>query len=259
MKKIGEILKEARKKLDLSQEDVAEKVRTITRDKFSRAALSQIESGDTKNPKPQNLQAACDALGIDFRSALSGRLLFVQEAIEGEVIRSALPAPEKNEDQEFSAYFGEFDLWDGSTPLNDDEVALNLFKEVEMAGGAGRHEVIENHGLKLRFAKSTLKKRNVIEENAACAVLSGNSMEPVMPDGTTIGIDKGKTKIIDGKIYAIDHDGHFRVKMVFKLPGGGLRLSSYNKDDWPDERYSPEESRKIRIIGYVFWWSAFQD
>jgi phage repressor protein C with HTH and peptisase S24 domain len=158
-----------------------------------------------------------------------------------------------------SDFFGEFDLWDGSTKLNDDEVALNLFKEVEMAGGAGRHEVIENHGLKLRFAKSTLKKRGVIEDNAACAILSGDSMEPVMPNGTTIGIDKGKTRIIDGKIYAIDHDGHFRVKMVFKLPGGGLRLSSYNKEDWPDERYSPEEARKIRIIGYVFWWSAFQD
>jgi phage repressor protein C with HTH and peptisase S24 domain len=221
--------------------------------KVPQPTIARILKGGHKDPRTETIRKLAIGLGIT-ESQLRGL-----DFIEGEVIRHTLPVPEENEDQGCSAFFGEFDLWDGSTPLDDDEVALNLFKEVEMAGGAGRHEVIENHGLKLRFAKSTLKKRGVIECNAACAIIAGNSMEPVLPHGTTIGIDKGKTKIVDGKIYAIDHDGHFRVKMVFRHPGGGLRLSSYNKDAWPDERYTQEESQKIRIIGYVFWWGAFQD
>ena len=86
MKSVGEILKEAREQLGLSQEKVAAQVRKLTRDSFSRAALAQIESGSTKNPTPQNLQAACDALGIDFRSALNGNLVKSNDYIDGEVV-----------------------------------------------------------------------------------------------------------------------------------------------------------------------------
>jgi SOS-response transcriptional repressor LexA len=75
MNPIGFLLKKQRLALDLSQEDVAAKVRKLTGETFSRAALAQIESGETKNPKPRNLQAACDVLGIDFRSALDGKLV----------------------------------------------------------------------------------------------------------------------------------------------------------------------------------------
>jgi len=74
MATIGEALKQAREELGISQEDVAAKVRKLTGLSFSRAALAQIESGSTKNPKPHNLQAACDALNIDFRSALNGKV-----------------------------------------------------------------------------------------------------------------------------------------------------------------------------------------
>jgi predicted transcriptional regulator len=59
MNPIGVLLKKQRLALDLSQEDVAVKVRKLTGESFSRAALAQIESGETKNPKPRNLQAAC--------------------------------------------------------------------------------------------------------------------------------------------------------------------------------------------------------
>jgi phage repressor protein C with HTH and peptisase S24 domain len=177
--------------------------------------------------------------------------------IEGQVVRLELP-PHVQPKRDYSAFFGEFDLWDSSTPLRSDEVALPFFRELEMAGGLGRSEVVENHGLKLRFAKSTLRKKSVQPENAACAVIAGNSMEPVIPDGSTIWIDKGNTRIKDGEIYAIDHDGELRIKMLYKRPSGGIRVSSYNKDEWPDENYTPEEAQKIRILGYVFGWSVLR-
>ena len=79
MTTIGEVLKQAREELGISQEDVAAKVRKLTGLTFSRAALAQIESGSTKNPKPHNLQAACDALNIDFRSALKGNIVRITQ------------------------------------------------------------------------------------------------------------------------------------------------------------------------------------
>lgn len=149
-----------------------------------------------------------------------------------------------------------FDLWDGDTPLRDDEVALPFFREVELAAGSGSTFVQENGGCKLRFAKSTLKKSNVDPQHAACVTVSGNSMLPVLRNGTTVGVDTSKRNIIDGEMYAIDHDGMLRVKMLYRMPGGGIRIKSYNNDEYPDEFVQPEQLNELKIIGWVFWWSV---
>lgn len=152
-------------------------------------------------------------------------------------------------------WLGSLDLWDNETPLGEDEVALPFFREVKLAAGNGlTSEVQENHGAKLRFAKSTLKRKGVSADQAACVMVAGNSMEPVLLDGSTVGIDTSKTDIINGKMYAIDHNGELRVKLVYTLPGGGLRLRSYNIDEYPDEPY--QDASCLRILGQVFWYSV---
>ncbi|MCY1297396.1 HTH-type transcriptional regulator PrtR [compost metagenome] len=58
-------------------------------------------------------------------------------------------------------------------------------------------------------------------------------------------------------MYAIDHAGELRVKVLYRLPGGGLRIRSYNDAEYPDERYDAEYvEHNIRIIGKVFWYSV---
>lgn len=157
-------------------------------------------------------------------------------------------------------FFGHMDAWDSNTPLDEDEVELPLFREVELAAGAGQTQVIENHGAKLRFAKSTLSRAGVVEENAACAFVRGNSMEPVMPDGTCVGVNTGDTTIRDGEIYAIDHDGMLRVKYLHRRPGGGIKIVSQNSSEHATEEYSAQAviDNNIRIIGRVFWWSVLR-
>ncbi|MFU2835843.1 LexA family transcriptional regulator [Pseudomonas aeruginosa] len=146
--------------------------------------------------------------------------------------------------------------WDDSTPLGPDEVAIPLYKEVELAGGAGATEVVEVPGRLLRFARSTLREAGVDVKNAACATLRGRSMERLIMDGATIGIDRGATHIEDGEIYAFDHDGMLRVKFLYRLPGGGLRIRSENDEEYPDEFLTPEQAQQIRVLGWVFWWST---
>lgn len=157
-------------------------------------------------------------------------------------------------------FFGHMDAWDSNTPLDEDEVELPLFREVELAAGAGQTQVVENHGAKLRFAKSTLSRAGVEQAHAACAFVRGNSMEPVMPDGTCVGVNTGDTAVRDGEIYAIDHDGMLRVKYLHRRPGGGIKIVSQNAAEHAIEEYSAQAviDNNIRIIGRVFWWSVLR-
>lgn len=146
--------------------------------------------------------------------------------------------------------------WDHTTPLGDDEVEVPFYKEVELSAGPGAAQAVEINGRRLRFSRATMRAAGVDEANAACATLSGNSMEPLILDGSTIGIDRGRTHVFDGELYAIDHDGMLRVKYLYRLPGGGLRLRPENKAEHTEEVMTAEEARKIRVLGWVFWWST---
>lgn len=152
---------------------------------------------------------------------------------------------------------GELSPWDDLTPLDDDEVALPLYKEVEISSGFGKSSVQIDNGHKVRFSSYTLRKAGIDPTNAACATNTGNSNHPLILDRATLGIDKGMTKIIDGQVYALDHDGLLRIKFLYRIPGG-IRLRSFNREEYADEDYAFEQvmEQRIQIIGRVFWWST---
>ncbi|WP_447593588.1 S24 family peptidase [Aquipseudomonas campi] len=154
---------------------------------------------------------------------------------------------------------GPIEVWDDDTPLPDDEVLVPFLKEVELAAGSGRMSVEVNTKRRLRFGKYSLRNKGVDPANARCVTITGNSMEPVLRNGATVGVDVGNTRIIDGDLYAINHSGQLRVKQAYRLPGGGLRLRSFNRDEHPDEEYSlgDIERQEIAVIGRVFWGAMF--
>ena len=154
---------------------------------------------------------------------------------------------------------GGLETWDDQTPVGENEVEIPFFKEVELAAGSGRTIRDDVGGYKLRFARSSLRKAGVLPENARCVTVVGNSMEPVLPEGSTVGIDTANRIVRDGKVYALDHDGALRIKILYNLPNGGLRLRSYNRDEWADEDISPSQMQFIRIIGRLFWSSTMWD
>lgn len=153
---------------------------------------------------------------------------------------------------------GPISIWDDETPLDDDEVHVPFLKEVELSAGSGRTVIEKSSSRKLRFGKQTLRNQGVQFDQAVCVTVHGNSMEPVLPDGSTVGVDKASTAVKDGKMYAIDHGGELRVKTLYRMPGGGLRFRSFNQDEHPDEEYSADDltEKNIRILGKVFWYSV---
>ncbi|OFJ45680.1 XRE family transcriptional regulator [Pseudomonas koreensis] len=152
-------------------------------------------------------------------------------------------------------------IWDEETPVSEDEVAMPYLKEVELSAGSGRFAIQEGKTANLRFGKRSLRHNGVQFDRAKVVTVRGNSMLPVLRDGATVGVNGSKTSvqdIIDGDIYAIDHNGQLRVKQLYRLPTG-IRLRSFNRDEHPDEDYTFQQMQdeQIVIIGHVFWWGMY--
>ncbi|ELK4859007.1 TPA: helix-turn-helix transcriptional regulator [Pseudomonas aeruginosa] len=150
--------------------------------------------------------------------------------------------------------------WSDGDPLAPDEVEIPYFDEVEVAAGGGRVPDLELAKRKIRFPKATLREAAVDKSTSVCVNVTGNSMEPLIADGAIIGVDLSVNTIVDGEIYALKHDDLLRVKFVYRLPGGGIRLRSYNRAEYPDEEYTRDQMRAggISVIGWVFWWSVMR-
>ncbi|EGR0063675.1 TPA: helix-turn-helix transcriptional regulator [Vibrio vulnificus] len=231
---IGERIRRVRKELKLTQQDVAKSVGV------SPTSMVFWERGET-TPKGSNLIALCKKLKVDPQWLQTGK------------------GPREHKEQANAELLGNMQVWDSSTPLGNDEVAIPFLVDVKLSAGNGfvcNEE--EDQGFRLRFAKSTLRRYNVEAQNAKCVSVKGDSMEPVLPDGSTVGIDCGNKALIDGKIYAINHNNELFIKKLYRLPGGGLRIYSFNEAEYPAREYTAEQAneQKITIIGRVFWYSV---
>jgi phage repressor protein C with HTH and peptisase S24 domain len=233
--KMNDRFKQAREAAGLTQEELGVKVGV------SQVAVLKIESGKTQ--KPRDINNFARALGVDVDWLLTGEI-------------QTKPTNEKRESN--ATYAGTIDPWDSKTPLNEDDVEVPFYTEVELSAGSGSIVQKQNKGPKLRFSKSTLKRQGVEIDNAACVSVRGNSMEPVIPDGACVGIDTSKTEIKDGDMYAIDWHGELYVKTLTRKPGGGLRIRSFNIDEYPDENLNKDDTKHVKVIGRVFWYSVLR-
>ncbi|WP_335899793.1 helix-turn-helix transcriptional regulator [Shewanella algae] len=218
------------RELGLTQKQLAE------RSGVSQPMVHKLVSG----------KATATARLLDLARALEcspERLMYGEEGTEN------LPASN-------ASFADGFDAWDETTPLEKDEIEVPFYTEVELAAGSGSIAARERTGKKIRFSKTTLRRQGVDPLHAVGVKVTGNSMEPVLPNGCSVGVDLGNTKIVDGKMYAINHDGMLRVKLLYRLPGNGLRFRSYNQDEYPDEIYSEDKASNIKIIGKIFWYSV---
>lgn len=156
---------------------------------------------------------------------------------------------------------GGFETWDETTPLRDDEVELPFYTEVALSAGTGQLANEDGRIRSLRFSKVSLNRLNVDKSSAVCVKVNGNSMEPILNDGDTVGIDTANISIKNGKTYAIRHGDEVRIKTLYNAPMNGLRIVSFNADEYPPETYTAKqiEEQGIIVIGKVFWSSTLWD
>ncbi|WP_190294575.1 S24 family peptidase [Pseudomonas caricapapayae] len=239
------LFKTKRKALKLSQTALADKVRELLgpEETFTQQTYAAFESGVAQNTRFA-LQIA-QVLGVSMKD-LAAPASSSTQSVEVEKPEAIL--------------LGAMEVWDDDTPLESDEVEVPLLKEVELSAGNGVLAIQQHSTAKLRFGKATLRRQGIEPAAVICVSVSGSSMEPVLPSGSTVGVDQSKKDIKDGDIYALSHNEHLRVKMLYRLPSGGIRMRSFNREEYPDEEYSKDriELEEIKILGRVFWYSVIR-
>lgn len=211
-----------------------------------QSTLSRILSEKIVDPSDKHVSKIAEYFGVST-DQLRGRVELGES-------REAVPGRSHAELRDIS-------LWDDDTPVEDDEVSIPFLREVELAAGSGRFVIEESEKASLRFGKRSLRHNGVQFDQAKCVTVRGNSMLPVLRDGATVGVNAGKSgigDIVDGDLYAINHNGQLRVKQLYRLPTG-IRLRSFNRDEHPDEDYSFQQMQEeqISILGHVFWWGMY--
>ena len=230
MKTFSERLNAAMNMASLSQAQLAERVG------ISQPAVQKMASGKTTGSRKM----------VEIARALNVRPEWLSAGIGPmKVSDDALP-PEKE--------WGTVDAWDKHTPLPSDEVEVPFLKDIEFACGDGRVHDEDRNGFKLRFSKATLRRvgANTDGSGVLCFPAVGNSMEPFIPDGSTVAINCNDKRIVDGKVYAVNQDGWKRLKMVYRIGPDRVSLRSYNSQEHPDEEHPLSQ---IEIIGRKFWSS----
>lgn len=146
-------------------------------------------------------------------------------------------------------------VFDDETPLDLDEVEIAFYKNMRLACGNGSVvEIGQNDRGAMRVPRKLIDKLGIYRDKAFSAPTEDDSMKPTINDGDIVYVDENRNYIKDGKIFAIEHGDLFRCKRLYKMPGGGVRIVSDNKDEYPEEILTKEqmEEQRFRVIGWVW-------
>jgi hypothetical protein len=77
-----------------------------------------------------------------------------------------------------------------------------------------------------------------------------DSMEPILFPGDCCVIDTLSTDVADGRVYAVYYGGQERLRRLFTLPGGKLRIAPASPD-FAAIDLSAEDVKAVKIIGRV--------
>lgn len=106
---------------------------------------------------------------------------------------------------------------------------------------------------KIPFQMDWFYKWNAHPDDVRLMRVRGDSMERFLFDGDRVAVHLKDKRIIDGKLYAVVIGGESKVKRLFMLRDGSLRVVSENKDKdlYPDEIVPPVSMEEVYIIGRV--------
>ena len=146
------------------------------------------------------------------------------------------------------------DLRGGTTPLEPKEDMWTDYVgvvEVDTAAGVGAVVGDEQVTGLAKFSHAWLRSQGLIASRCRIMRVSGESMEPTLPDGCGILVNLVATERQDGKIFVIRVGDELRVKRVVNSQDAGWLLVSDHPDKraWPSLPW-PDEAT---VVGEVRW------
>lgn len=124
--------------------------------------------------------------------------------------------------------------------------------DVRLSAGHGELVMSEDEKGRLSFRADFLRNAGANPEETVSVSVKGDSMEPLIPDGALILVNRGATTIINGKVYAFRHHGEVLVKRLYRGNGGFIARPENPAGGYPDMHLSFDDP-EIEIIGRAFW------
>jgi phage repressor protein C with HTH and peptisase S24 domain len=223
VKTLGERLKEAREAAGLSMQELGEAAGV------TKQAVAAIEAGGSLDPKASTLLALARKLRMSPEALLWGR----RDSKIGEATIAAYSVR----------------AIDGEDGLDPEREVLIPEVDVELSGGPGAWmpEFIETK-TPFPYQIAWFQSHGVNPANVVRMRVRGNSMEPTLYDGDIVAIDRGAQRIIDGGVFALFYGEQARIKRLFVLADGSLRVTSDNPA-YPEEIIPPDVRDQVYIVG----------
>lgn len=229
MNTLQERLKFARNQKGMSQSQLGKAIGK------SQSAIAALESG--RNKESTNIILLAQVLGVSAIWLATG---------QGEMLSEA--------EQSNVSEHGEFVFWDRFSDLPKEEwVLIPFYRDTKVSAGNGIEQQKDSNNFRLPFSRTALRRLNIDSKNAVCMNVVGNSMLPILPENSTVGINMADREIRDGQIYAIKYNGLLRVKFLYLISADTVRIRSANSAEFADEEITLSD---MEIIGRVFWWSV---
>lgn len=144
--------------------------------------------------------------------------------------------------------------WEHEEDLPPGEFVMVPRLDVHLSAGAGHGstqvEILFDEALPQAFRADWIRGQHLRPKKLAAMTARGDSMEPTIFDGDSLLVDTSQTEVLDKKVYALWYDGGERVKRLFRLPGGGLRIKSDNPE-YDTIELGPDYAGHVRVIGRV--------
>jgi phage repressor protein C with HTH and peptisase S24 domain len=145
--------------------------------------------------------------------------------------------------------------WDFEEELPAGEFVMVPRLEVKLSAGPGsggnQLEFSFDDAQLRAYSADWIRKLRLKPNKLRVMKGNGRSMEPAIFDGDDLLINLAETEIVDGRVYALWYEGGERVKRLYRMPGGGLRIRSDNDREFPEIVLGPEYTGHVRIIGRV--------
>lgn len=143
--------------------------------------------------------------------------------------------------------------WEHPDDLPEGEFVMIPRLDVTLSAGPGREQHVDvgfTKSVPQAFRADWIRAERLKPAKLAAMTAKGESMEPAIFDGDSLLIDTSQTEVQDGRVYALWYEGGERVKRLYRLPGGGLRIQSDNPKHLSID-IPPTQTDAVRIIGRV--------
>ena len=236
--------------------------RTDTLEAICAVLGVEIHLGLKKNPPPPEI---IDALGLPKGAGLQDAVEEIERRLSSKALRDEIVSALKSEtetlrDEIRARLAGPLVAGD----LTDDKAlsapgtspGIRAFPgarpiavhRLQTAAGGGALELDETVKSYAYFRHEWLSRHGLVADRCGIIGVMGESMEPTLPGGCVILLDRNRRQRLEGHIFVVRTGDGLVVKRAGKGDGGGWQLVS-DHPRWPDVPWPTDAA----IVGEVKW------